>query len=73
VVPELLTPPKQPQTNIVDIPAEKEEKTPVICRVSKKSDKDAYHMYDKYIFCLLLIIFKVISRRMYNDGIIGIR
>jgi len=66
---EVSTPPKQPLTQIVDTPAAKEEKSPVICRVSKKSEKDAYHMYDKYMFCLLigLIIFKVICRRMYYD------
>ncbi|XP_022171132.1 piwi-like protein Ago3 [Myzus persicae] len=43
-VPKLLTPPKQEQTQIVDIPAAKEEKSPVICRVLKKSEKDAYQM-----------------------------
>ncbi|XP_029345981.1 piwi-like protein 2 [Acyrthosiphon pisum] len=39
-----LTPLKQPQIQIVDIPAAKEEKPPVICRVLKKSEKDTYHM-----------------------------
>jgi len=61
----LLTPLKQPQTQIVDIPVAKEEKSPVICRVLKNSEKDTYHMYDKYMFYLLIIIFKVISSRMY--------
>ncbi|XP_015367176.1 PREDICTED: protein argonaute-3-like [Diuraphis noxia] len=35
---------KQPQTQIVDIPAAKEEKSPVICRVLKNSEKDTYQM-----------------------------
>jgi len=45
-VSKLITPLKQPQTQIVDIPAAKEEKSPVISRVLKKSEKDTYHMYD---------------------------
>ncbi|KAL4105103.1 hypothetical protein QTP88_020376 [Uroleucon formosanum] len=43
-VSELPTPPKQPQTKIVDIPATKEGKPPLICRVLKKSEKDSYHI-----------------------------
>lgn len=58
-VSKLLTPSKQQQTHIEDIPAAKEEKSPVICQVLKKSEKDAYQMYVKYMSCLLLIIFKI--------------
>jgi len=53
-VSKLLTPPKylEPQ-NIEEIPAVKEEKSPVICRVLKKSDKDSFHMYDIYDIFLI--------------------
>ncbi|XP_026821095.1 piwi-like protein Ago3 isoform X2 [Rhopalosiphum maidis] len=43
-VSKLLSPPKQPKPQIIDIPAEKEENSPVIYRVLKKSDKDSFHM-----------------------------
>lgn len=32
-----------------EVEALREEKPPVICRVLKKSDKDSYHMYVKFI------------------------
>lgn len=41
----LLVPPNQSQQKIVDIIAPKEEKSPIIHRVLKKSDNDFYHMY----------------------------
>lgn len=52
-VPKLLSPPKQPEPQIIDIPTEKEEKSPVICRVLKKSDKDSFHVYDIYDVLLI--------------------
>lgn len=45
-----LSPTIKPQTVCVELP--KEEKSPVVCRVSKKSDKDNYMMYG--IFLILL-------------------
>jgi len=43
-VSELLTLPKQPQTQTVDNPAEKEKKSPVICRVLEDPQRTTYKM-----------------------------
>lgn len=59
----MLVPSKQLQQQIEDIPAPKEEiQPPVIKRVSKKSDKDSYQMYDiKYYVLLTINLFSFIT------------
>lgn len=42
-----------PLPQSVDVDNSREDKPPVICQVSKKSDKDSYSMYD--IICFIFL------------------
>lgn len=53
----LASPPKtSPQPLPVSVEEFKEDKSPVICRVLKKSDKDSYQMYVSFNFIFLLLL-----------------
>lgn len=53
----LASPPKtSPQPLPVSVEELKEDKSPVICRVSKNSGKDTYQMYVSFNFIFLLLL-----------------